>query len=410
MKDNQVLKRNSISSDNGSIDTDYSEKEHQSSKTKADWIDILKYSHVAGYTFLNYAFFYYGKNVHWILWVFYVLVPGLDMIFKPDTKNLTNSASKEFEKDKRFLIPLYLFIINDYFNFFWSIYQFTYGDFNGIFHRIIFIYSQAHIASIGLVVGHELLHRRETIHKIFGTLEYSKIFYSHFFIEHVKGHHKHVATPSDSATSRLGESLFQFIPRTISGSYKSVWGYETQRLSKKDLSPIMELLSNRLVLFNIGHFLWISLLTYHFGTLGLIFMIVYAMFGILMLETINYIEHYGLRRDKDENGIYEPINIKHSWNAPHRYTNYLLFKLQRHSDHHANSYKPYQILNSFGDSPTMVGGYSLALITSYCPPVWFKIYNPLAKAAQEEKKIDESYSETISFRYYVTIALLLTAF
>ena len=165
-----------------------------------------------------------------------------------------------------------------------------------------------------------------------------------------------------------------------------------------------------MVLFNIGHLIGVSILTYFFGVLGLIFIFGYAFCGVFMLESINYLEHYGLRREKDENGIFEPINIKHSWNAPQRYTNYLLFKLQRHSDHHANSYKPYQILNSFADSPTLLGGYTLAIITSYCPPIWFKVYSPLAKAAQEERKIDESECAKISFRYYIAYSILLTAF
>ena len=171
----------------------------------------------------------------------------------------------------------------------------------------------------------------------------------------------------------------------------------------------MKFIFNRLVLFNICHVLGISLLTYIFGFKGLLFILGYSATSIFMLETINYIEHYGLKREKDENGIYEPVSIKHSWNAPHRYTNYLLFKLQRHSDHHANSYKPYQILNSYGDSPTLLGGYSLALMTSVYPPAWFRIYNPLAKAAQEGR-IDETESEKNSFRYYITASAALTTF
>lgn len=172
----------------------------------------------------------------------------------------------------------------------------------------------------------------------------------------------------------------------------------------------MSFFKNRLVLFNIGHITAVALGTYIFGLMGLFFMLGYAFFGIFMLEAINYVEHYGLRRECDENGVYEPVNIKHSWNAPQRYTNYLLFKLQRHSDHHANSYKPYQILNSYADSPTLIGGYTLAIITSYVPYVWFKVYSPLAKAAQEEKVIDQTDCEKASFRYYLVYSVILTLF
>jgi alkane 1-monooxygenase len=304
-----------------------------------------------------------------------------------DQHNLSKTESKAFEKDKRFLLPLYTYFILDYLTYFWCIYQFTYADFRGLFERIALIIASSHLAAVNMVVGHELLHRRQLVHKIFGTLTYTKALYSHFFIEHVKGHHKNVATPVDPACSRINETLYQFFPKTFFGSYKSVWKYEVDRLQKKKVGKLAALLQNRLITFNIAHVAWVALIAYFFGIKGLIFVLTYAFLTVFYLETINYIEHYGLERKQDENGVYEPVNIKHSWNAPHRYTNYILFKLQRHSDHHANSYKPYQILNSYADSPTLLGGYSVALITSFCPPVWFKAYNPLAKAAMEEREV-----------------------
>jgi alkane 1-monooxygenase len=304
-----------------------------------------------------------------------------------DEKNLSLKQTKLFEKDKRFLLPLYIYMALDFAAFIWALYTFVYGEFYGIVDRFLLIYSVSHFAALEMVIGHELLHRRQLVHKIFGTLAYSKVLYSHFFIEHIKGHHKHVATPLDPATSELGEHLYEFFPRSFFGSYKSVWKYETERLSKRDMSGFMKLLNNRLISFNIGHVIYLIVINYIFGYMGLIFVLAYSFVSVFMLETINYIEHYGLQRSKDENGIYEPINIKHSWNAPHRYTNYILFKLQRHSDHHANAYKPYQILSSFKDSPTMLGGYSLALITAYCPPVWFKAYDPIVKAVKEDRDI-----------------------
>jgi alkane 1-monooxygenase len=227
----------------------------------------------------------------------------------------------------------------------------------------------------------------------------------------VKGHHKNVATPLDPASSSLGETLFQFFPKTFFGSYKSVWRYETKRLEKQKVTGILALLYNRLITFNIAHVAWVACVSYFFGWMGMIFVLLYAFLTVFLLETINYIEHYGLKRKKDENGVYEPVNIKHSWNAPHRYTNYLLFKLQRHSDHHANSYKPYQILDSFADSPTLLGGYTLALITSFCPPVWFKVYDPLVKAAMEERKVTDaewSKSEKTIHMYLAVVGSIMT--
>jgi alkane 1-monooxygenase len=202
----------------------------------------------------------------------------------------------------------------------------------------------------------------------------------------------------------MNEILYKFVWRSFIGSYKSVWKYETTRLAKKanPVSPYS--LQNRMISFNIAHLAYVILIHYIFGIRGTIFVLCYAAMVIFFQETINYIEHYGLKRKKDENGIFEPVNIKHSWNAPHRYTNYILFKLQRHSDHHAHAYKPYQILDTFSDSPTLLGGYSLALATCLCPPVYFAAYNHLVIAVMEEKAVSKEQikkSGWISFIYMV---------
>lgn len=165
-----------------------------------------------------------------------------------------------------------------------------------------------------------------------------------------------------------------------------------------------------MISFNLAHLAYVSLVGLFLGYKALLFVLAYALIVIFFQETINYIEHYGLRRTKDENGIYESVNIKHSWNAPYRYTNYILFKLQRHSDHHANAYKPYQILNTYEDSPQLIGGYSLALITSICPPVYMKAYNPIVKAAMEERKLtkEELYnSNLVTYSYLACVGTLL---
>jgi alkane 1-monooxygenase len=124
-----------------------------------------------------------------------------------------------------------------------------------------------------------------------------------------------------------------------------------------------------------------------FGFKAVLFSIVSSIMCMLMIETVNYVEHYGLLRKKDEKGVYEPVNIKHSWNAPQVITNHMLFKLQRHSDHHANVYKPYQILESLSDSPELPHGYSASVILAMLPSEWFKMANPLAEATNRGEKI-----------------------
>ena len=166
--------------------------------------------------------------------------------------------------------------------------------------------------------------------------------YLHFYIEHTHGHHRRVATPEDPTSSRRNETLYQFLPRTIIGSWISAWQYEEKRLGTKEISVY-----NRMHIFILCYLMFPSIIKILYGWSGMLFFLSTAGISIIFLETINYIEHYGLVRKEISPGVYEKVDIKHSWNAPHRLTNYLLFKLQRHSDHHENSYKPYQTLCSY---------------------------------------------------------------
>ncbi len=131
-----------------------------------------------------------------------------------------------------------------------------------------------------------------------------------------------------------------------------------------------------------GHFAYLSLIWFAFGTRALVFHVIISILNILMFETINYLEHYGLERKLVPGSatVYESVKISHSWNAPQLMTNYGLFKLQRHSDHHANAYKPYQILDSFEESPMLPYGYSVSLLISLFPYKWKKVINPMAIA------------------------------
>ena len=388
--------RNSpLNSSDGSQDTDTTLEKEPGHKVQVTWWDYLPYyNFVIPFIMLYVSWEYLNHNVFILIWFLYVVVPIVDVLLPLDNYNLSNEEVKAFEKDKRFFIPLYLYMVIDFGFYFWGIYLFATGSIDSLLDKIMFTVTVAHAGAIGMTIGHELLHRRETIHKVAGTLFYSKVMYSHFFIEHTKGHHKNVATPMDPASAMQGESLYQFLPRSILGGYKSVWKYESQRLARKPKPESAFSLNNRMISFSLAQLTYLSIITYLFGYEVLIYAVTYAMLDVFFLETINYIEHYGLRRECDENGVYEPVNIKHSWNAPQRYTNYLLFKLQRHSDHHANSYKPYQILNSFEDSPTLPNGYSASLLTSFVPSIWFKAIDPLVNAYNEDRELTKEEKET----------------
>ena len=178
-----------------------------------------------------------------------------------------------------------------------------------------------------MVVAHELFHKPGWCNQVFGTIEQCKNLYMHFIYQHLYGHHRNVATPLDPATSPKGLTVYQFVPKSIAGTWKHVYEMEKNEVKKPFYLnyAVLSLVSNVFVV----SFIW-----YLFNTQATIFFVSNCVLAIFFLEAINYLEHYGLRRKKLPNGEYEKVTIQHSWNAPHRFTNYFIFKLQRHSDHH----------------------------------------------------------------------------
>jgi alkane 1-monooxygenase len=197
--------------------------------------------------------------------------------------------------------------------------------------------------------------------------------YLHFFYEHNFGHHKNVSTPEDSNSSRLNENLYAFLVRSIVGGYRSAWNIQLEQLSIAKKSFFS--LKNEMLLFQITQLGALILIYFIFGNTALICYFFSGMIGIIVLETVNYIQHYGLSRNKKANGAYEKTTIAHSWNADFPLGRAVLFELSRHSDHHYRTNKKYQTLNSYEESPQMPTGYPGMMILAMIPPLWFRIMN-----------------------------------
>ncbi|TNV78363.1 hypothetical protein FGO68_gene1002 [Halteria grandinella] len=358
-------------------------------------------------------------NFFTIIWLLYVFLPLLDYLLPVDHYNLSEARVRIFEKDWRFLIPLYATFFMDIAFLFYMLWGISNGRFgNTTFEFMIYAICSGQAGAINAVVGHELVHRRHIIHKICGTIAYAKMMYGHFFIQHIRSHHKKVATPDDPSTSRLGESLYYFYWRAIPAGYVEVWDYEINRLTQQGSKAWWEfLIYNRLITFNLAQAAWIGIVYSIFGGRAAVFHLIYSAIVTLMFEAVNYLEHYGLERKKidptNPASAYESVKIIHSWNAPQVVTNYALFKLQRHSDHHANAYKPYQILDSFIESPMLPYGYSVSLILSYLPPIWKKVIDPVSIATNKGEKITEQQQKDQERTVFLTlmgVALFLTWF
>lgn len=260
-----------------------------------------------------------------------------------------------------------------------------------VFNQGIILFGIGVFAGSNINVAHELTHKTDNIVDfIVGWLTMSKCLYMHWVSEHLYGHHRWVATPNDPATSKRDQNLYAFFIQTIVGTWNSAWKIECDRLKAKKISIYSPL--NRMYWFALNNILVPGLFYKVYGFWGAYYFVITGLISILFLETVNYIEHYGLQRKEISPGVYEKVDFTHSWNAPHRLTNYLLFKLQRHSDHHANAQKPYQILLSDERSPTLPNGYALCVIIALFPPVHFDIMNKqldMYKAGKFDSKVSD---------------------
>ena len=247
--------------------------------------------------------------------------------------------------------------------------------------------------SIGIIVGanginvaHELGHRTTKFEQTLAQWMLLPALYQHFFIEHNRGHHRNVATRQDPSSARFGEALYLFWFRSVSGAWLGAWELEAERLEKEGKKRFS--LENMMVLFSIWTALYLFAVWFFFGTTGLIGGIAIGVIGFLLLETVNYIEHYGLERRQMESGRPEPVLPIHSWNSDHELGRIFLYELTRHSDHHFKSTRKYQILRHMDESPQLPYGYPTSLLIALVPPLWFRLMNPIAGEARKRAGVE----------------------
>ncbi|GAA3821333.1 fatty acid desaturase [Nocardioides panacisoli] len=328
-----------------------------------------------------------------------VIIPVFDLIFGSDSSNPPDEVIEALENDKYYrrvviaFIPLmYLTVFAGYalvmgVNPVTRIFDFlgagdwAAGHLGGIYsneiHPSTFIscmwaLSIAAVVGVGINTAHELGHKKESVERWLAKITLAPTFYGHFYIEHNRGHHVRVATPEDPASSRLGESLYFFWPRTVLGSIKSAWGVEAKRYKRKGTHPF-HIGNDVLNAWAMSVALW-GVIALMFGWKALLFAPITIVFGFSLLEVVNYLEHYGMLRQKvGEKQRYERVLPMHSWNSNNIVTNIFLYHLQRHSDHHANPTRRYQALRDFKESPALPTGYAGMINLALVPPLWRKV-------------------------------------
>ena len=230
------------------------------------------------------------------------------------------------------------------------------------------------IVSNGINVAHELCHRTKTFERFLGKFLLIPSLYMHFYLEHNYGHHLKVATKEDPVTAKYNEPVYSFWISAIKGELLGAIKIQKNRLSRKNISFFS--IYNDMFWYAVIQFFYLFLILVLFNLKGLIFSLLAALFSILMFESVNYIEHYGLLRKKLSSGRYERVQERHSWNSNHILGRIVLYELTRHSDHHRIAETEYQNLKSINNSPQLPFGYPTSILLSFVPVLWFKIMNP----------------------------------
>jgi len=298
------------------------------------------------------------------------IIPALDRLISEDTSNPPSDAVQSLENDKYYSWIVKAFIPSQYAATFLGAWlagrkDIPASDYLGITLTV------GAINGIAINTGHELSHKHDRLDRILSMVALAPTAYTHFAVEHPYGHHKRVATPEDPASSRMGESFWKFLPRTVIGGFKSAYDIEKRRLERKGKS--FWCLENELLqgwAMSAGVFAAATLVG---GRRAVPFLVGQAAYGASLLEVINYVEHYGLKRRQDANGKYERTLPEHSWNSNKVVTNLLLYQLQRHSDHHAHPTRSFQALRHFDNAPQLPSGYASMLLPAYIPSWWYKL-------------------------------------
>ena len=307
------------------------------------------------------------------LFVFFGIVPLIELLVPPDRENMERKIAEDEKNNTIYDYILYGTLpiqVGFLIYFFYVIGETPYGSLEYV-GRITAMGFMCGV--IGINVGHELGHRHARWEQFLGEILLLTSLNTHFLPYHNAGHHRNVATPEDAATARKDEILFVYWIRSHFGSYIEAWQLEKKRLKAEGKSWYS--IQNRMIIYSIANMLLLILIYQVFGISVFVAFLGAAIFGIILLETVNYIEHYGLLRKKNENGRYEAVRHHHSWNSDHPIGRTLLFNLSRHSDHHYNGSKKYQILKSHEKSPQMPTGYPGMMLLAIFQPLWFWVMN-----------------------------------
>jgi alkane 1-monooxygenase len=312
----------------------------------------------------------------------FVLIPVLEILFLEDSHNLDPDEKNSKSNNRLFDWMLYLNVPIVYSLIIIYLISITTTD-QALYETIGLMLSLGIVLGAnGINVGHELGHRQKSPERFLGKMLLLPSFYMHFYIEHNYGHHVNAATREDPATARLNQTVYSFWFTSVVRQYINAWRIQFQLLKKQGRSFLS--IKNDMFWYLILEASYLIKVYLVFGSGAIPFVIGAGIVGFLLLETVNYIEHYGLLRKKLPSGRYERVREVHSWNSNHIIGRIVLYELTRHSDHHYKSSKKYQLLDCHEESPQMPFGYPTSMVMSFFPPLWFKTMNPRIPDSMKE--------------------------
>ena len=302
--------------------------------------------------------------------IIFAVFPLFDYAAGLDPSNPPEEVIKYLEHDHYYRWCTYLYLPIQYAGLIFACWMWTHGGLS-VADKIGLASTVAMVSGIAIADAHELGHKRDSLERWLSKIALAQTGYGHFFIEHNRGHHVRVATPEDPASARMGESFYEFLPRTVLGSLRSAWGLESARLKRMKKSRLS--IRNDIVNAWLMTVVLFGALVAVFGVGVLPYLVIQAVVGFSLLEVVNYLEHYGLLRQKRDDGRYERTRAEHSWNSNNVASNVLLYHLQRHSDHHANPIRRYQSLRHLEEAPQLPTGYAGMILMAMFPPVWRRV-------------------------------------
>jgi len=315
------------------------------------------------------------SSMGWITFLPFVLVfvffPLLELIIGAENKVLSRLELEFVSNDRMYDYLLYAQVPIQWFSLIFFLWSVSTQDLSWIELTGRTTSMGILCGVIGVNVAHELGHRTSNSERFLAKALLASTSFLHFYIEHNRGHHRNVGTDIDPASARKGESLYAFWLRTVRDSFKSAWhivALQRKRAKKKVWS-----LQNEMIQYLLIEFLILTIILVLAGWMALILFLACSLTGILLLESINYIEHYGLRRSKWSEHRYEDVQPVHCWNSNHALSRLVLFELTRHSDHHMFPQKKYQLLENTETFPQLPTGYAGMIIVSFIPPLWRRL-------------------------------------